>query len=160
MTQVPHPTPPVTTISVSRMIAASPERLYELITNLPRMGEWSTENRGGRWLKGAHGAAVNARFKGKNANGWRRWSTMATVLVADPPREFLFQVRGGGFPIAKWGYELEKVDGGTKVTETWYDNRSNLLAKVTSTAVGVRDRAEFNRRGMEQTLERLAAAAE
>jgi uncharacterized protein YndB with AHSA1/START domain len=150
----------VSTVSVSRVIAASPERLYELITNLPRMGEWSPENRGGRWLKGAGGAAVNARFKGKNANGWRRWSTVAKVLIADRPREFVFEVTSRGFPVAKWGYVLEPVGAGTRVTETWYDNRSSLFAKVSSTAVGVRDRAAFNRTSMEQTLERLAAAAE
>ncbi|MEQ1873909.1 MAG: SRPBCC family protein [Ilumatobacteraceae bacterium] len=148
------------TISVSRVINATPERLYDLITDLPRMGEWSTENRGGRWMNGASGPAMHARFKGKNANGWRRWSTVAKVLIADRPREFVFQVTSRGFSIAKWGYVLEPVAGGTKVTETWYDNRSKLFAKATSVAVGVPNRAEFNRVGMEKTLEKLAVAAE
>ena len=151
---------PLTTVSVSRVISATPERVYDLITDLPRMGEWSPENQGGRWLQGATCAAPNARFKGKNQNGWRKWSTVAQVLVADRPREFVFEVTSRGFRVAKWGYVLQPVTGGTKVTETWYDNRSSLFAKVSSTAVGVRNRAEFNRVGMEQTLERLAAAAE
>ena len=111
-------------------------------------------------MKGAHGAAINARFKGKNANGWRRWSTIAKVLIADSPREFVFEVTSRGFRIAKWGFVLEPVAGGTRVTETWYDNRSNLLAKLSSTATGVRDRAAFNRTSMETTLQRLAAAVE
>ena len=148
------------TVSVSRVISATPERLYDLITDLPRMGEWSPENQGGRWMKGATGAARDARFKGKNQNGWRRWSTVAKVLVADRPREFVFEVTSRGFRVAKWGYVLEPVTGGTRVTETWYDNRSDLFAKVASTVTGVRNRAEVNRTGMEQTLERLAAAAE
>lgn len=153
-------TTPPATVSVSRVIAATPERLYVLISDLTRMGEWSPENMGGRWMNGASGPATNARFKGKNRNGWRRWTTVARVVVADPPREFVFIVTSRGFPVAKWGYVLEAVTGGTKVTETWYDNRSPLFAKVSSTAVGVRDRAEFNRIGMEKTLERLAAAVE
>lgn len=160
MAQAPYPNPAVTTVSVSRVIAASPERLYQLITDLARMGEWSPENRGGRWLKGAHGAAINARFKGKNANGWRRWSSIAKVLIADRPREFVFEVTSRGFRVAKWGFVFEPVEGGTRVTETWYDNRSNLFAKVSNTATGVRDRAVFNRTSMETTLERLAAAVE
>jgi len=148
------------TVSVSRVINATPERLYDLITDLPRMGEWSPENRGGRWLSGATGPAVNARFKGKNANGWRRWSTVAKVLIADRPREFVFQVTSRGFPVAKWGFVLEPEAGGTKVTETWYDSRSTFFAKVTGPVVGVRNRAEFNRTSMEQTLEKLAMAVE
>lgn len=147
-------------VSVSRVIAATPERVYALISDLPRMGEWSPENRGGRWMNGASGAALHARFKGKNQNGWRRWSTIATVVKADPPHEFVFKVSSRGFSVAKWGYVLEPVTGGTNVTETWYDNRSSLFAKVSSTATGIRDRAEFNRISMEQTLERLAVAAE
>ncbi len=153
-------TTPSATVSVSRVIAATPERLYALISDLPRMGEWSPENQGGRWMNGASGPATNARFKGKNRNGWRRWTTIAKVVTAAPPTEFVFIVTSRGFPVAKWGYVLETVTGGTKVTETWYDNRSTLFAKVSATAVGVRDRAEFNRIGMEQTLERLAAAVE
>lgn len=153
-------TPKPATISVSRVIAATPDRLYALISDLPRMGEWSPENQGGRWMNGASGPALHARFKGKNRNGWRRWTTTAKVVTADAPREFVFIVTSRGFPVAKWGYVLEPVTGGTKVTETWYDNRSSFFAKVTGAAVGVRDRAEFNRVGMEQTLERLAAAVE
>ena len=151
---------PVRTVSVSRVISATPERLYDLITDLPRMGEWSPENKGGRWMSGASGAAPNARFKGKNQNGWRRWSSVAKVLVADRPREFVFQVSSRGFPVAKWGYVLEPDTGGTRVTETWYDNRSTLFAKASTAVTGVRNRAEANRAGMEQTLERLAAAAQ
>ena len=163
MTSNPTTATPVTapqTVSVSRVIKATPERLYDLITDLPRMGEWSHENRGGRWMNGASGASMHARFKGKNANGWRRWSTVAKILIADRPREFVFQVTSRGFRIAKWGYVLEPVAGGTKVTETWYDNRSSLFAKVTSVAIGVPNRAEFNRVSMEKTLEKLSLAAE
>ena len=159
-TSLTGPSIAVATVSVSRVIAATPERLYDLITDLPRMGEWSPENQGGRWMHGASGAACDVRFKGRNRNGWRRWSTVAKVLIADRPREFVFEVTSRGFRVAKWGYVLESVTGGTRVTETWYDNRSSLFAKVSSTAVGVRNRAEFNRVGMEQTLERLAAAVE
>ena len=154
------PTKPPATVSVSRVITATPERLYALISDLPRMGEWSPENHGGRWMNGASGPATNARFKGKNRNGWRRWSTVARVISADPPREFVFVVTSRGFPVAKWGYVLEPVTGGTNVTETWYDNRSTLFAKVTGPVVGVTNRAEYNRIGMEKTLERLAAAVE
>lgn len=156
----PHPLTKVPTISVSRVIKATPDKLYDLITDLPRMGEWSPENRGGRWMGGATCAAPQARFKGKNANGWRKWSTTARVLVADRPREFVFEVTSRGFAVSKWGYVLEPVTGGTNVTETWYDNRSPFFAKIAGAATGRRNREEYTRTSMEHTLEKLAAAAE
>ena len=106
-------------VEVSRTIAASPERLYALISDLPRMGEWSPENDGGKWVKGATGPTVGAQFKGKNRNGWRRWSTMSTVVIANPASEFAFDVKAAGLKVARWGYRLAAVEGGTEVTEYW-----------------------------------------
>ena len=34
-------------------IHASPEAVYALVSDLPRMGEWSPENIGGEWQNGA-----------------------------------------------------------------------------------------------------------
>jgi len=145
-------------IEVSRVINATPERVYELVSDLPRMGEWSPENNGGKWLGGITIPVVGSKFKGKNANGWRKWSTISTVVAADPGKEFTFDVASTGMKVARWGYTLEAVEGGTKVTEAWTDHRATLMAKITGLVVGVKDRAAHNRAGMEQTLERLAGA--
>ena len=40
-------------IEVSETVTAKADRLYELVSDLPRMGEWSPENTGGKWLGGA-----------------------------------------------------------------------------------------------------------
>jgi Polyketide cyclase / dehydrase and lipid transport len=37
-------------VEASRHFDASPEVLYEMVSDLPRMGEWSPENTGGRWV--------------------------------------------------------------------------------------------------------------
>ena len=140
------------------MISATPERVYELVSDLPRMGEWSPENRGGAWNKGATGPAVGAAFKGKNRKGAMRWSTISTVVTAEPGRDFAFDVSVKGFAVARRGYRMEAVDGGTRVTEYWDDHRSKVMAKVTGLALGIPDRAVHNTAGMEQTLEKLAAA--
>jgi uncharacterized protein YndB with AHSA1/START domain len=146
-------------VEVSRVIAASPERVYELVSDLPRMGEWSPENTGGRWVKGATRAAVGARFKGSNAKGRMRWSTNVTVTRAEPGREFAFDVTASGLAVAAWGFTLEPVEGGTKVTQWWDDHRNPVMAKLTGLALRVPDRSSHNRAGMEQTLEALARAA-
>jgi hypothetical protein len=80
-------------------------------------------------------------------------------VTADPGREFAFDVTSAGLKVARWGYRLAAVEGGTEVTEYWSDHRSPAIAKITGVVVGVADRAQHNRAGMEQTLERLATAS-
>ncbi len=145
-------------VEVTRLIPATPERVYELVSDLPRMGEWSPENLGGSWIKGATGPAVGAKFRGKNRKGGKRWSTISTVVVADPGNEFAFDVTVKGFAVARWGFRTEAADGGTLTTEYWDDHRSKLMAKLTGLALGIPDRAVHNTAGMEQTLEKLATA--
>lgn len=145
-------------IEVSRVVSASPERVYELVSDLPRMGEWSPENTGGKWVKGATGPAVGALFEGTNRLGKKKWSTIAKVKVADPGKEFGFDVTAAGMKVAGWGFSMQAVDGGTEVTHYWDDHRNAVIAKITGLALGVPDRVSHNRANMDQTLERLAAA--
>ena len=147
-------------VSVERTIRADAGRLYELVTDLPRMGDWSPENTGGRWVKGATGPAVGARFKGTNRNGWRRWSTDVVVTTAKPGEQFTFDVSTGPIKVATWDYRFEQSGDATSVVETWTDRRNPLAAKVAILIAGVRDRPEHNRQNMEATLEKLAAAVE
>lgn len=148
------------TISVERIIRAGPQRLYDLVSDLPRMGEWSPENTGGRWVKGAVGPAVGAHFKGSNRSGWRRWSTDVEITTARAGEQFAFEVTSGPFKIANWDYRFEQSGDATVVTETWTDQRNPLVGKITGLLVGVPDRPAHNRRTMEATLAKLAAAAE
>ncbi|MFZ4720410.1 MAG: SRPBCC family protein [Ilumatobacteraceae bacterium] len=145
-------------LEVTKVLAATPEQVYALVSDLPRMGEWSPENTGGSWVKGSTGPAVGAKFKGTNGRGKKTWTTDVTVTKADPGREFAFDVTAIGLGVAGWGFLLEPVEGGTKVTEYWDDHRSATAKKVTGWFLKLPDREGFNRTSMEQTLERMAAA--
>lgn len=147
-------------ISVERTIRADAGRLYELVTDLPRMGEWSPENTGGKWVKGATGPAIGAHFKGTNRNGWRRWSTDVVVTAADPGQRFAFDVTTGPFKVATWEYCFNQSGDATTVVQTWTDNRASFAKKVAPLVAGVRDRTERNRQNMEATLTKMAAAVE
>ncbi len=57
----------------------------------------------------------------------------------------------------RWRYELSPVEGGTAVTESFDYTRYNALAAKLLEAFGY---PEKNRRGMEETLVRLTAAAQ
>jgi len=142
-------------------IAAPPERLYGMVSDLSRMGEWSPENQGGKWVGGATGAAEGARFKARNRRGWRRWSTVAHVVTANPPKEVAWESRAFGLKIALWRYRFEpNGKGGTTVTESTEDRRGSIMNVVGPLATGVRDRADANKHNMRATLEQLKKAAE
>jgi len=56
----------VTDLRATTAVRASAEMVYDRISDVTRMGEWSPENQGGEWLDGATGAAVGARFRSRN----------------------------------------------------------------------------------------------
>jgi uncharacterized protein YndB with AHSA1/START domain len=150
----------VATVSVTQEISAPAELVWALVTDLPRMGEWSPENLGGEWVKGATGAAVGARFKGRNKNGSKAWSTSVKVNEVEAPKKLSFALMALGKNWCDWEYEITPTATGCSVTHRWVDHRSkvaNYLGKLVS---GVSDRAEHNRRNMEATLKNLKAAAE
>ena len=146
------------TDTVSLRIAAPPERIWDMVSDITRMGEWSPENRGGRWRDGADGPALGARFFGLNRHRFSWWVTPCRVTECDRPRAFAFQV----YRTMRWGYRLEPDGDGTVVTE-WRQHvgPSPLVARVVI-ALGLvgRDRERLMVEGMRTTLERLRAAAE
>jgi uncharacterized protein YndB with AHSA1/START domain len=146
--------------AVSMRIEASPERVYEIVTDIAQMGRLSPECTGGHWLDGAAGPAVGARFKGTNKRGFARWSTTNRVVEAEPGRAFSFETNESG---TRWTYRMEPDGTGTVVTESRAAFKDRpLLAKVFSTLLlgGIDGHDDEMRDGMRQTLERLKAVAE
>ena len=150
----------LTTDSVAVVVDAPPERVYNLVADLPRMGEWSPECREVEWLDGATGPAAGARFVGHNRIGPRqmvKWSRKGRVLVADPGREFAFVTEEGGREGTIWCYRFEPVDGGSRVTESYAVDWIPTWARI-GDVLGNRHRDLL--KGMAHTLEQLKAAAE
>jgi hypothetical protein len=146
-------------ITVSRTIAAPPAEVWGLVSDLRRMGEFSPENTGGSWLKGATGPALGARFKGTNANAGKSWTTTVTVTECAPGRVFAFDVTVGPVKVANWRYDIADAAGGAcTVTESWTDRRHALIKKLSGSMSGVDDRAAHNRAGMEETLRKIDEA--
>ncbi len=149
--------PPVDRASVT--IAAAPEAVWDLVTDISRMGEWSPETTSCHWLGRRKGPAVGAVFVGFNKRGWARWATTVRVTEADRGRSFAFRVQGLG---VRWGYAFEPEGDGTRLTETRDVSAARIpMVKALSVFVGGMDRhADELRAGMQQTLERIKAAAE
>ncbi|MFD5831718.1 SRPBCC family protein [Lentzea sp. NPDC060358] len=139
-------------------VAATPQRVFDLVSDLRGLSGVAEEYAGGRWLGGG-GPRVGARFRGVNRRGWRRWPTTATVTDCDPAR-FAFEVKSLGLAVSRWQYDIEPVDGGCRVTESTWDRRPAWYRPLTVLATGVTDRAVTNQRNIEATLRRLKSAAE
>jgi uncharacterized protein YndB with AHSA1/START domain len=147
-------------VAVAREIAASPEHVYAMVSDLQRMGEWSPENEGGTWLDDTAVARPGARFRSQNHYGSKSWKSVVTVTDAEPGRRFSFRVTVGPVKISDWSYTFEPVPTGCQVTESWQDLRPRWFRPIATFVTGVSDRPSHNRQTMDQTLERLAAAAE
>ena len=106
------PAPHSGTITVD----ASPETLYALVSDVTRTGEWSPICTDCWWDEG-DGPSVGSWFTGRNRTPERTWETRSQVVVAEPGREFAWQV-GGSF--VRWGYTMTPLeDGGTELVEHW-----------------------------------------
>lgn len=147
-------------VTVSRDVSAPPDAVWAMIADLPRMGDWSPENEGGEWIGGANGPVPGAKFRGRNRHEGKSWKTVSRVVDAESGRRFSFVVKAAGMPVAEWAYDIEPTDAGCRVTESWTDRRPGFFKPLAAKATGVPDRPEHNRVTMEQTLERLASAAE
>lgn len=137
-------------------VKAPPDRVWAMVADVTRMGEWSPENVGGEWLDGATGPVVGARFKGHNKQGPAKWSTVATVTAAEPGREFAFSVAPTG---VTWRYQFLPSADGTEVVES-YQLPPGPMHRLLSDILGLLGRRKQMEGGMQQTLERLKAAAE
>jgi len=148
------------THSVSVIIDRSAEDLYDMVSDVTRMGEWSPICKACWWDDGDQ-AAVGAWFTGRNELPDRVWETRSEVVAAEPGREFAFLV-GGSY--VRWGYTFTAVDGGTLVTESWeflpagltmFEERFGADAEAQ-----VAERRRLAHSGMPATLAALKRAAE
>jgi uncharacterized protein YndB with AHSA1/START domain len=143
-------------------VEAPPDEVYELVSDVTRMGEWSPETTSADWVGGATGPEVGAKFKGRNRHGLARCSTTPRVVAAEPGREFAFTTSWLGNDSTRWTYRFEPDDGGTRVTESfemledvkWYFTASERLL------MGVKDRKADLEAAMAKTLDRLKAVVE
>ncbi len=103
------------THSASLHVARSPEDLYDLVSDITRMGRWSPICKACWWDEDA-GPEVGSWFTGRNELPDRTWETRSEVVAADRGQVFAFIVNG---PWTRWGYTFRASDGGTELTESW-----------------------------------------
>jgi hypothetical protein len=146
----------------SIIVATTPDKLYDIVSDVTRTGEWSPTCKACWWDEDhGGGARVGAWFTGRNETPTRTWETRSQVVVADPGREFAFLV-GDGY--VRWGFALVPVDGGTELTESWefrpegiamFEQRYGERAQAQ-----IADRTEMAHKGIPASLAAIKRIAE
>lgn len=139
---------------------ATPERVWEVLSDVTRIGEFSPETFEARWTRGSTGPEVGAHFKGhvrRNGIGPVYW-TLCRVTDCEPGRRFGFTVLAGDRPVNNWAYEITPTADGCEVTES-FRLESNPLLRTYWLLLGWA-RGRTNREGMRRTLERVRDVVE
>ena len=154
---------PIATHEDSIEIAAPPEVVYDLVTSMERYGEWSTENTGGYWRKGADGVPgtgqVGDQFVGINRDGDKEWKAPVEIIEREHARSFAFVTGGREMDVALWRYELRPSAAGTVLVEQ-YELRNPMGDLATGGQSAIDVRMGTNRTSIRATLEGIKAAAE
>lgn len=159
---------PTYDLGTSTHVAAPPNAVYEIISDITRMGEWSPECTGGEWKRGAPGT-VGASFEGHNRLGDQTWTAECEVVSADPGRQFAWRVlTPEGDPAeGVWSFDIEPDGDGTRLTQRFVLRgvpvgmqriRDSLGPEEADTFLEDRQRGLLD--GMRQTVSGIKAAAE
>jgi Polyketide cyclase / dehydrase and lipid transport len=146
--------------SASVIVARTPESLYDMVSDVTRMGEWSPICKACWWDDGG-GPGAGAWFTGRNETPERVWETRSQVVTAERGREFTFEVAGGW---VRWSYSFTPVSEGTRLTESWEflpDGIAGFHKRYGDEAEAqIANRAEAARTGIPATLAAIKKTAE
>lgn len=138
-------------VSVSRVIKASPEAIFDVLADPTRHsdidGSGMVQNVRGESKRLAMGSKFGMDMK----MGPVPYRISNTVKEFDENR----RIAWAHFGKHRWRYELEPIDGGTKVTES-FDWSTSALPK----AIEMMGYPDKHPASMEATLERLARLVE
>jgi uncharacterized protein YndB with AHSA1/START domain len=148
--------------SVTMRMAASPEEVWSLVSDVTNIGRFSPETFEAEWLDGKTGPAVGVRFRGhvrRNQKAWLVYWTKCRITACAPGRDFAFDVMGPrGKTSVNWSYRFVPVGDETDVTESFILGSS--LALRLYAAIAGKSRTQTNVRNMQATLERIKEAVE
>jgi uncharacterized protein YndB with AHSA1/START domain len=106
------------TVRALTWIDAPPERVWPLVSDVELMPGMSSELQSVEWLDGASGAALGARFVGRNRHeAMGEWTATSQIVEFEPGRVFAWAVGDPGDPAATWRFRLEPKDGGTELSQ-------------------------------------------
>jgi hypothetical protein len=140
-------------------VDATPERVWSLVTDLPRMARWSpqvvrTVVRGGGPVQ------LGTRAVNVNRKGVLVWPTRSKVVRFEPHRDFAFRIKDN---YTVWSFLLEPTGTGTRVVQRREapDGTSAISDTLVRRVLGGQESFQSElRAGMRRTLRGIKADAE
>jgi uncharacterized protein YndB with AHSA1/START domain len=102
-------------------IDAPIDAVWNVVSDVTRVGEWSGECQGCAWVGGADSPVPGAQFRGRNRRGSIRWTRLNQVINAEPPHTFVWRTVAR-FPYldsTEWKLILAQEGSTTRVTEAF-----------------------------------------
>jgi Polyketide cyclase / dehydrase and lipid transport len=133
--------------------------VWSTLTDLRRMPQWSPELVRMVPLKRG-GLREGQWYLGINRRGVVVWPTRSVVSALDPGQTLAWDTKSSG---ARWIYEVQPVDGGSRVSlRRPVPRRLTLLSKMFAPALlgGSASHADELEAGMQTTLNRLKTTVE
>ncbi|MQY11767.1 hypothetical protein SRB5_18860 [Streptomyces sp. RB5] len=125
-------------VAIALTVRMPREQLWELITAVDRIGEWSPETIGGTWAGETPGPAAGARFTARNRFADGSVGTVTCVVTeAERARTFAWTVLdAAGLVGSAWRYELrEGIEAGsTEVFQSFTHGPGNTGAREAAEA--------------------------
>jgi hypothetical protein len=159
---------PLHTHSQSIRIGAPPAEVWKLVTDMERYGEWSSENCGGYWRKGADGVPgtgkVGDQFVGINRRDGTEWKALVEIVEREEGKSFGFVTGGAQLNLVLWKYGLEPDGDATVLTEYWeLRNLSPIMVErgqpeVDYRMANMRESIQATLEGIKRTAEAGASA--
>ncbi len=108
------------TVEVEVRVAAPPDRLWPVVSDITVPPRFSTECQETTWEAGTSGPGPGARFQGRNRHdAIGEWTSTCTVTDCTPAERFGWDVDSGhGGVAASWRFELV-ADGGGTILRQW-----------------------------------------
>ncbi|GAB08379.1 hypothetical protein GOARA_010_00020 [Gordonia araii NBRC 100433] len=146
-------------MEASTEIAASPETVWSIVSDLRRMGEWSPQCRK-MFIRG-NPVGVGTRTINVNRRGPLVWPTRSKIVRFEPNKAIAWRVADNH---TVWTYEITPKGDGVVLTER-RDAPGGQVTAISSTLVnafmGGRDGFEAElREGMAESLGKIKRAAE
>ena len=140
-------------------VAADPARVWSLVSDLPRLAEWSPQVVRS-FVRTERPIQLGTRLLNVNRRGLLVWPTQSKVVRFEPHQEIAFRVKDN---FTVWSFTLEPTATGTRVVQRREapEGISAISSRLTRRMLGgvPSFQAEL-REGMRSTLAAIKATAE
>ena len=148
------------------VVAAPPARVWELVSDIELPARFSEEFLGASWV-GGDGPALGASFVGRSSHpAMGEWEAESFVEVYEEGRRFGWATVDPSNPGSRWCFELEPVDGGTRLRYSMSIGPGPSGLSIAIEAMPEKEPRILERRlrehhaNMTRTLQGIAALAE